>query len=1158
MKAFTTSRFQVIILLIFVPVILSAQGKEAYNWYFGNRVGIAYHTGEAVAVDTSAIFCHQTSASVSDSAGNLLFYSNSESVWNRNHAIMPNGDSLYGWSGRQNTVVAIPAPGRAMIYYLFTSKYSDNLNSVNDCRYSLIDMNADAGLGDVIEKNIPLPGATFRTGSNINACLHVNNKDFWIVVRKLHNQDPDPDTLKAYLVDDQGLHPNPVKTPIDSHSHGISKFSADGKYFCVGPEGSQLAEIYNFNKANGTFSLVVQFDVTNSAYSDLMQGIEFSANSEFLYCTVSRSTFWTSDTTWNYIKQYDMSKITSQHEFEASAVTLITTIMTHPHTVIYELLQLAPDGKIVIGTVASHYLGVINYPYIKGLGCDVNLEAISLAPRMNIGSLPNFVQSYFMKFSWKGNCLGDSTKFESWFLPEPDSITWDFGDPTSGSLNFSNLINPLHLFSSFGTYTVHAVAYFSNGAIQEYSRDVLITTYPTFELGPDKYICKGEEVMIKSNAMLVYYNWSTGETTSQITVGESGKYWLEVENNNACKASDTIQVIQYAPPMLIDSLSIISPTTCGNSTGAIKNLKLQGGDPPVTVKWIDQFGNMISDQLDINGLSVRKYYLTVDYGQGCMDTLANYMIVNYDSDLIIKDVNKKDARCGQSNGSIEIEVIEGLSDMLLYSINGVDYSNNEGVFEAIPPDKYIVMVKDSEGCEAVYDNNPVTVINISGPVITSVDITDETTGLSNGKIKVNASGSNLTYYLNGILQSGNFIEGLSAGSYAITVEDEFGCVADTTVDVLPIEGNYLYAIAGNDRKCLNAPANSNIRVSHVSGLKVLRATLNYDGTSVKCTHFNDSLPGITGIVYPQLAQIVLEWQGTTPITTNDTISLGELIFETLESGSADVNWQLAPGTFFTDVNGDTIHPDFSPGIIEVHQVPLIDLNAPEKICENDSIYLLPVIQGGTYPLKWHWNTPQGIITTSTINIPNASIGDSGSYSFYVSDNFNCADTTQVDINIVPLPVVNFSYDTIPFEHTYLLEAIPGYASYEWSNGDTTYYINITEEGQYSVIVQTEDNCKLSDTVMMVNVNVPIFVPNAFTPNGDGLNDTFKPLVNVELVNQFSMSIYNKWGQRIFETSQLNDSWDGKNAFNGVYQWVIEYQNMLGKVYKMRGLVHLIK
>jgi gliding motility-associated-like protein len=93
---------------------------------------------------------------------------------------------------------------------------------------------------------------------------------------------------------------------------------------------------------------------------------------------------------------------------------------------------------------------------------------------------------------------------------------------------------------------------------------------------------------------------------------------------------------------------------------------------------------------------------------------------------------------------------------------------------------------------------------------------------------------------------------------------------------------------------------------------------------------------------------------------------------------------------------------------------------------------------------------------------------------------------------------------------------------------------------------------------MLEAVSPFHVPTAFTPNNDGLNDTFRPVVDYERVHQFSMVIYNRWGQLIFETTYPAEGWDGKDAPAGVYSWVISYSDMVGKVVKMRGGVTLVR
>jgi gliding motility-associated-like protein len=1240
-------RFILLILLI-LGFLSGFSQKETYNWYFGNKAGLRYHTGVPVAVDTSAMFSFQTTASISDTAGNLRFYSNSETVWNRNHEVMPNGDSLKGWSGRALAVVAVPAPGKADQYYIFTSYPYGTTNSYNTAYYSIIDMSADNGLGDVIVKNIPVPGGA-DIQSPLVMTMHANNEAFWLVMMKVGYSGSD--TLFSYILDEYGLNSIPVKTVIGHTGNIFMKFAPNGEYMFFGGFNGGNSMILQFNKATGMFQEILEFD-PEPGDDDYyyVEGAEFSANSEFLYCTMWKRPFWLNDTTTCKIVQYDLSKIGDVTQFEASAFVLDVTIRIFPQTAAYHYLQMGPDGKIVVGTFRFS-LGVINYPERPGFNSGLQFDAISVAPRTSTGGLPNFVQSYFMKFNWKGNCLGDTTMFESWFLPIPDSIHWEFGEPSSGSSNFSNLLNPGHKYSAFGTYTVQVTAYYPDGNTQEYSREVMITPYPSFELGPDKYICHDDQVTINSNAMLVQYHWSTGETTPAIVVDEPGKYWLEVVNNNACKASDTISVIEYSPPLLIDSLLVVSPTTCGNDTGAVRHLQIEGGDLPVNVQWIDQWGNAISVDPDITGLSVGWYFLTATYGAGCYDTLANYSIVNYDSDLIIEDVIVlSDAYCGLPTGSLKINVQEGLTDMLHYSVNGIDFYPNEGHFEGLPPGDYIVMIKDFDDCEAVYNNNPVKIAgygsldvvsvdfaddhccqgmgeitisgpgndpsiywysndggttwlqnngeftsltegsynlmirdasgctgayisnpveidNLPGPVITSRIITPETGSDANGTITLTATGDDLSYSLNnGPTQDNGHFDGLSAGDYTITITDLFGCITDTLLHVDQITGSYLMAMAGNDRKCLHKIANTNIRVTSITGVKSLKATLSYDGQRLLCTHFNDSLPGITASIYETLSRIVLEWHGTTAITSTDTISLGKLIFQTKETGLADIMWDLdASNTFFTDENGNAITPVLIPGAVTVHDPPVLALSEPLPLCQGGSTRLVPGIAGGTEPVSYQWQTPQGTIINTEVEIANATPDNSGIYTLMVSDYFHCADTVSTVVEVIPLPSANFpasnpTHDTIYYEQTFLLEAAAGFASYEWNTGDTTYFITGTEEGTYSVIIKTAEGCTAIDSAYLKDVYMPFYfnVPNAFTPNGDGLNDTFCPVVDYERVRMFSMVIFSRWGQLIFETNNPTEGWDGKDAPAGVYGWVISYSDYLGKVFKMRGSVTMVR
>ena len=172
----------------------------------------------------------------------------------------------------------------------------------------------------------------------------------------------------------------------------------------------------------------------------------------------------------------------------------------------------------------------------------------------------------------------------------------------------------------------------------------------------------------------------------------------------------------------------------------------------------------------------------------------------------------------------------------------------------------------------------------------------------------------------------------------------------------------------------------------------------------------------------------------------------------------------------------------------------------------------------------------------------------------------CSDSTLLNFTVTPTPGHWFLQDTILFENHYLLSGPEGYASYLWNTGETQPEITITEEGLYTLQVTTHNQCAGADStyLKMLEAESPFLVPTAFTPNGDGLNDTFRPVVDYERVRQFSLIIYDRWGKRIFETTNPAKGWDGADFPAGIYGWVITWTDGSGKVNKLRGSVTMVK
>ena len=125
--------------------------KEAAIWYFGNNAGLDFNSGAPVPLTDGVLVTDEGCAVISDTFGNLLFYTDGLSVWNRNHQLMPNGTGLLGDPSSSQSAIVIPQPGSSSIFYVFTVDKEGRANGLN---YSIVDLTLNGGLGDIAIKNV--------------------------------------------------------------------------------------------------------------------------------------------------------------------------------------------------------------------------------------------------------------------------------------------------------------------------------------------------------------------------------------------------------------------------------------------------------------------------------------------------------------------------------------------------------------------------------------------------------------------------------------------------------------------------------------------------------------------------------------------------------------------------------------------------------------------------------------------------------------------------------------------------------------------------------------------------------------------------------------------------------------------------------------------
>ena len=221
--------------------------KEANYWYFGNHAALDFNSGAPVAVTNSAMFTGEGSASISDSAGSLLFYTKGDTVWNKNHVIMSKGIGLFG-NGTSTQTLIVPQPGNDSIYYIFTADYQGNPNGF--C-YSIVNMNLQGGLGEVNTANIQL---FTPSTEKVTAVKHRNKKDIWVIAHEWNSN-----TFFAFLLTSAGISA-PVTSnvgtintgaPGNGNAIGSMKISPDGCRLGLCMRDRDMFEVFNFN--NFTF-----------------------------------------------------------------------------------------------------------------------------------------------------------------------------------------------------------------------------------------------------------------------------------------------------------------------------------------------------------------------------------------------------------------------------------------------------------------------------------------------------------------------------------------------------------------------------------------------------------------------------------------------------------------------------------------------------------------------------------------------------------------------------------------------------------------------------------------------------------------------------------------------------------------------------------------
>lgn len=673
-------------------------------------------------------------------------------------------------------------------------------------------------------------------------------------------------------------------------------------------------------------------------------------------------------------------------------------------------------------------------------------------------------------------------------------------------------------------------------------------------VNPENPVCSGEEITLSlvvtnggSNPTYAWYlndiEVST-QATYTLVPNPGDEIYCIVSSSLLCATNNPMQsnlaLIDFSPQILVNDINITN-ADCGLDNGIIEILA-SGGTPPLQFS-IDG-GNIFQDSNMFPDLEAMNYDVVVRDNAGCVFPYGN-VLVGSEGGAVFDDVVIEDAKCDGSNGIITIFASEG-TPPLEYSINnGIDWSP-EPEFSGLPQGPYQLSIMDFFGCITNYGE--VTVGNIPGPSLNSIIPYDAVDGQSNGWVEIYVSGNGpFEYSLDGTnWQVQNTFFNLQPDTYGAFIRDIYGCILNVPFTIGNVNSISIIVEAADAIACLGENMTISVNASGFTGLVSFSLALNFEPSQLDYVNYlmlNTSLQsGSFSVTRPQSDLLFVQWSFNQPVSLSDGTLLFSLEFSTLTAGTGELSWESSQSGFVSG-SGNPVSVTYNNSDYEVYSQPQLSSTGGGEFCEGSSISLQGSSPDQPSP-GMMWQRPDGSsYNGAVLDIDEITLNDGGIYTLIATNSYGCRSENTVIVNIEPLPLIMLAQeDTLCAGNDILLDAGPGYAWYFWSDGTTDQTITVNETGAYSVEVASALGCIGTDTVWLRPCNFRLLMPNAFSPDGDGLNDDFGPVWGEILPIEYKMMVFNAWGQLLFESNDFSNKWNG--SFNGekvkagVYAYII--------------------